>query len=335
MDDALSVLKHWRQDLEGSKQKTYKFVLQCAILSHIKERGSSDLDFDGIAKSFIKQYWNNVIYFGFRETTHDNQRPVIEDVLKGFVSREQEFMGLNWAQAKKKESDLDSLILKYWEGRGSNGPNEVILNPIKRLQVETEWLYDIKNYRLVFKQDTVRVLLDLEATLRDLTCLNWAKFIEKQNPSIPRVLKKLSALDELKERAIPKSILEFMRANDPAICFYCNRELGDGKLIEEIDHYVPYSFVFEHSLWNLVRTCKPCNGAKSDRLAPIKSGFEEKLIGLNSSRLEIRSDIFNQGADFGADHKTALQRARQICENSGFQPWPIEEHFLRIGVFTK
>jgi hypothetical protein len=330
MDDVLSVLKFWRRDLEGDKQKTYKFALQNAILSHIKHNQSMVVEFNEISKSLIKQYWNNIIYFGFRETTHENQPPVIQNVLKHFVSISEKFVGQSWFQAKKMEPDLESIILEFWCNSEANSPKKVISNPIQRLQREACWMYNIDGERIVFRQEVFGIVRDLEATLSDLTCLSWANFIEKQNPCIPRVLKKLAMLGNDQERNIPKAMVEFMRTNEPSACFYCERDFRQAGLKEEIDHFVPFSFVFEHSLWNLVRSCKACNCAKSDRIISSESQFLMKLIALNSARMRVHPKIFKNETDFGGDPEGALLRARQFCENSGFHKWAIEEYLASV-----
>ncbi len=321
MTDALSVLRRWRQDLEGSKQKTYKYALQNAILFHLKENVSPVLSFEQIGKSFVKQYWNNVVYFRFRETTHGNQLPIIGTVLTEFISQSDAHKGLTWDQANLNDPHILDRILSYWDGSSHKSINDVIINPIERLQLEPGWLYRVHDEKIEISEDVLEAMVVLWPTLRDLTSLNWAKFIEKQNPQIPRVLKKVSSLEDARERAIPGGLLTFIRENDPASCFYCEGEIGQGKLKEEIDHFVPFSFVFEHSLWNLVRSCKACNRAKSDRIIPSGSGFIRKLIDLNAARLRVNPKVFRNETDFGVDPDGALLRARQFCENSGFKIW--------------
>ena len=50
-----------------------------------------------------------------------------------------------------------------------------------------------------------------------------------------------------------------------------------------IDHFIPWSYVYDDELWNLVLSCSTCNLKKSDYLAN-----ENSLI-----KIQIRNEKFN------------------------------------------
>ena len=47
-------------------------------------------------------------------------------------------------------------------------------------------------------------------------------------------------------------------------CFYCGKPLSSDKM--DIDHFIPWSFIKDDNLWNLVLACPSCNRKKSDKL---------------------------------------------------------------------
>ena len=69
-------------------------------------------------------------------------------------------------------------------------------------------------------------------------------------------------------------------------CFYCGKELKHGDI--HVDHFIPWSFIKDDSLWNLVLSCQQCNLKKSDKLTP--NIFVDNLIQRNHVILEKNSD---------------------------------------------
>lgn len=47
-------------------------------------------------------------------------------------------------------------------------------------------------------------------------------------------------------------------------CFYCGRQLRPDKI--DVDHFIPWSFIKDDNLWNLVLACPTCNRKKNDKL---------------------------------------------------------------------
>jgi hypothetical protein len=67
-----------------------------------------------------------------------------------------------------------------------------------------------------------------------------------------------------------------------ASCFYCERAF---KGTPHIDHFIPWTFVLEDRVWNLVLACESCNGEKSDQ-TPAEV-YVEKLVGRNSQLVKL------------------------------------------------
>ena len=60
-------------------------------------------------------------------------------------------------------------------------------------------------------------------------------------------------------------------------CFYCGKLLDSGKV--NLDHFVPWSFIKDDNLWNLVLACPTCNRSKNDKLPDEK--YLELLVKRN------------------------------------------------------
>jgi hypothetical protein len=88
----------------------------------------------------------------------------------------------------------------------------------------------------------------------------------------------LTKLDESAKRSnldVYRQILfdEFESKN----CFYCGKRLRDEGI--QVDHFIPWAFIKDDKLWNMVLACSTCNNKKRDKLAP--SAYLDKLIVRN------------------------------------------------------
>jgi len=63
-------------------------------------------------------------------------------------------------------------------------------------------------------------------------------------------------------------------------CFYCEKAVSSADA--HIDHVIPWSFLFEDPLWDLVAACAQCNSGKSDWLPERR--FIDRLVLRNLHR---------------------------------------------------
>jgi 5-methylcytosine-specific restriction endonuclease McrA len=105
-----------------------------------------------------------------------------------------------------------------------------------------------------------------------------ARFLSRLN-AVPHLVEKI-------ERVVPKrsSLKAFsvqLRSLGETSCFYCRADLSDltGAVV---DHFIPWAFVYEDRIWNLVPCCQACNAKKSASL-PDEAQLA-RLIALNRRR---------------------------------------------------
>ena len=103
-----------------------------------------------------------------------------------------------------------------------------------------------------------------KVVIEKLNYYEWARFLERVNEEAVAT-KLLDKIDESAKRnnlSAYRQILyeEFESKN----CFYCGRPLQAGKI--DVDHFIPWSFIKDDNLWNLVLSCPTCNRKKNDRL---------------------------------------------------------------------
>lgn len=81
--------------------------------------------------------------------------------------------------------------------------------------------------------------------------------------------------------------LKILLDDDGACCFYCAATFSRDNP-PAVDHVIPWSFLLEDPIWDLVPACTRCNSAKSDwlpapeyieRLAARNARHEKALVG--------------------------------------------------------
>ena len=114
-----------------------------------------------------------------------------------------------------------------------------------------------------------------------ISALNFmiTRYLEKIN-FVPRIAEKVSG-------NIPRTLLThdekqtILKMHDS--CFYCNAK----KLNYSMDHVVPFNFIYQTEIFNIVPSCINCNSKKLDRL-PTQKIFDE--VKVRNKRLTLRKD---------------------------------------------
>ena len=103
-----------------------------------------------------------------------------------------------------------------------------------------------------------------KVVIEKLNYYEWARFLERVNEDSVAV-KLFDKIDESAKRnnlSMYRQILydEF----ESKTCFYCGKPLKPDKI--DVDHFIPWSFIKDDNLWNLVLACPTCNRRKNDKL---------------------------------------------------------------------
>jgi hypothetical protein len=101
----------------------------------------------------------------------------------------------------------------------------------------------------------------------------WVRFTE-QFTSAPRLHDKI---ENNKKRASVSQYRDPLKIIQGARCFY---DASHDMSLSEVDHVLPWSFVLEDKIWNLVLACRKCNNEKRDRLANVAA--LERLCSRNA-----------------------------------------------------
>lgn len=105
--------------------------------------------------------------------------------------------------------------------------------------------------------------------------MEWAKFLEKLNIGLPKIITKTEGKNMKRG-----SLTQYRQILDPFFkeCFYCKRQLSGGR-DTHVEHVIPFDYIAEDDIWNLTLVCQKCNLQKLGALPPKK--YIDKLIERN------------------------------------------------------
>ncbi|MFX1569664.1 MAG: HNH endonuclease [Promethearchaeota archaeon] len=239
-----------------------------------------------IAERFLNYYWNHSFYFNLKQGP---VKPTIvnitEELINTYIESTKSNQPIRYEKKKVHlaiENDIYRVIseivpilkkdvsYRFLELRGEN----------------LKWMYDYQKNSdyLLIKKRYLKILKENCEILYPLINSRWAQIVESFDYS-PRINKKVKFLDDKDYVRSPlKKFHTWLdKENIDHSCFICDKEILDKEL--SLDHVIPWSYLFEDNLWNLVYVHKKCNSTKSNMI-PNKIEIE-KLENRNQRLLQI------------------------------------------------
>ncbi len=312
---------------KGKKDNTYKFALARFLLDYsrkldleyinkkIQLNEDEIIEYKELAKAFLRYYWHQECKYKIRQNPNPAKPPSIIKIIrrifgteynpksfkempKELISKaEREIQQNVFGSIKQKKSQVVPRFQNISEGRSTVSKKIFYDYDGKKIKIKPRALYFFhENYYLLFK----------------VVILEWSKFLEKMN-TLPRLISKTES-DEIQRNSLAKyrKILEPYFEN----CFYCGKKL-EGQQVH-VDHFIPWSYIFEDELWNFVLSCSDCNCNKLDSLAPKR--YTEKIIERNkihrSKIPELKKSL--NVLDSGKGWEKALKDHYENCRAYGF-----------------
>jgi 5-methylcytosine-specific restriction endonuclease McrA len=263
---------------QSIKDNTYKFALTKFLLDHAHTCKTKDeclrIEYKQIAEKFLEYYWFQECKYKLKQDFKVERMPVIIRIIRKYCG--EEYIAESYEKYFKSKSELKEKMISEIE-------RTCLQDVIPRLQPKDNYtLYrhyhtlssNGKKYRLPpatqryieIDPETFLYFKQYYHELTKLLIYEWAKFLERTNFT-PRLIAKLESLGIQKRKSLTKFKKILLHQMD-AKCFYCNDPVYLDNL--HIDHFIPWSYIFEDDIWNLVISCSDCNLKKSDALAPIK-----------------------------------------------------------------
>ena len=269
---------------KGKKDNTYKFALARFLTEYssglddkyienkIKNNSSERIEFSTIAKSFLKYYWHQICKYKIRQNYHVDKHPLMVQIIHEIFGNDyipERFTKMS----PEKISNAEKMITRW-----------CFLEVIPRFQNIPEGK-NISSNKIFYEYDKESISLKPEAILffkknhsllLKAILLEWAKFLEKINIGLPRLISKIES-EEFERNNLAKYYILLKKYSHK--CFYCNNSLPNERKTVHVDHFIPWSYIFEDELWNLVLACGRCNIKKHSSLP--QEDYIEKLVKRN------------------------------------------------------
>ena len=267
----------------GSKDNTYKFALARALLDYCRDHADAsdnalEIPYEYFADKFMRYYFYQEYKFKIRQNFRPDVPPrairILRDVFgpnapgdfdmlerdKVEVAR-QRFLKVIFGHARRKTS----LVIPRFQrvARGSTSFEEPMF-----------YEYNNDKQMLTLKPGAFDFFRQNHPVFSKVVLVGWAKFLEKINPSLPMLVAKIER-DEAKRGSLTP--YRNMYLKHWCHCFYCNCRLEQEFI--QVDHFIPWSYLFDDNAWNLVLACRDCNYKKSSALPPVE--FRDELIARN------------------------------------------------------
>lgn len=256
----------------GKKDNTYKFALARVLLDYCAENRHTaygqthEISYEYLSAKFLKYYWYQECKYHIKQDFRTKSVPkvvrAIRDVFgdqtpgdfemldRGDVERaEEKIRRTVFGHAKSKTSLVVPRFQKIPSGAGSE-------------PVQIFYDYSDDEQKIYLKPEAFRFFSQNHGVLSRAVLAEWAKFLERINDSLPRLVAKIER-DEVKKGPLGQFRNLYMQYTDH--CFYCANRLESGLI--HVDHFIPWSYMYDDNAWNLVLACRGCNLKKSDSLA--------------------------------------------------------------------
>lgn len=253
---------------------SYKFGFLKAIIDNLYNVDANlKLTFNQLFSKFAEIYWNLILKYDLRQKapTNDDRKSFIEQILLS-VRDKYGIMEIIPYESLSSHMMLD--ISHQVKMKCKTYVVGALFEDTKHLfysfSKKEEWIQiNPRMYEFICKHKVV---------IEKLNYYEWARFLEKVNEdkAADHILTKIDESSKRNNLSYYRQILfdEFENKR----CFYCGKPLDPNKV--DVDHFVPWSFIKDDNLWNLVLACPTCNRSKNDRLPD--DTYLELLINRNN-----------------------------------------------------
>lgn len=193
-------------------------------------------------KNAIKQYNTDIKKYKVALTKYVPYR-----ALAGFYDRYEQGGGakVNWNRASEIVGYTQvvnrRILLPYTFDEGSQLNRVVVFNPVWKQYIQDN----------------------------SVALLGWiqhekSKWLQVNNPEVPGIVYKLSPMDaSVRKLEQVRKLWEIILQRETILDIYTNKPIENDY---DIDHFIPWSFVMNDELWNLIPMDSSLNSSKSNRL---------------------------------------------------------------------
>ena len=305
-----------------NKDNTYKFALARALLDYCRESDTKitrtyEIPYGYLSSKFLKYYWHQVCKFKIKQDFHTERTPMVVQAIESVFDKKTvgNFDELNQDHIQKAEEKILETV--FGSARSKKGVVVSKFQKIMNGRIAEEkkmfYTYNDVEQKIVLRPQAFEFFQKYNAMLSKVVTLEWTKFLERANTSLPLLASKIEK-DETKRSSLTKFRNIYLEHTDH--CFYCCNRLEPGHI--DVDHFIPWSYMFDDNPWNLVLACQGCNSRKSDSLA--EEEFKNDLIKRNKDHIH-KIDVLKKSLallNIGRGWEVEIEHHYDNCKDYGF-----------------
>ncbi len=146
------------------------------------------------------------------------------------------------------------------------------------------YFFSENHQSIILKHDWLLYFYENFNVVRSFVSWNWLDYMQRRNPSVPNLQKKLFPPDIRESIGQQKKYWKHIMTVSPLTCIFSGKPIQSSDL--SIDHFLPWSFVAHDQLWNLIPVSKSINSSKSNNLPSLDRYFR-KFVDLQHKGLSI------------------------------------------------
>lgn len=307
----------------GKKDNTYKFALARFLIeyahdlddpyikSKVEENEKEIIEFSTISKALLKYYWHQICKYKIRQNYNIEKLPSIVQIVQEIFGKEyipESFQSMDKQKIAIAERQITRRCFSDVIPRFQNIVESAHV-------VSKKVFYEYGKSSLEIKPEVLQFFREHYSLLYKAVILEWAKFLERINHGLPMLISKIEGEARFR-RSLDNYKLILGQFFDR--CFYCNNLLPIEKQLIHVDHFIPWSYIFEDEMWNLVLSCRTCNLKKHSSLP--SRDYVRSLISRNERYSNIIYPLQKSvlRLDPWGNHGAAIMRYYQNCKDYGF-----------------
>ena len=248
---------------------SYKYGFLKAIIDNLYNIGDDYvLTFNKVFQTFTVIYWNLINKYSIRQKapTKDGRESLLERVIKGLSSDYEISSDIPY-------ENIPLEIREVIEKKVKQNCKTYVVGAVYSDTKQLFYSFSKKEEKIELNPQVYDFLCRHKSAIEKINYFEWAKFLEKVNDedTTNKLISKIEHSSQRTNLSVYREIL--FNELETERCFYCGKKINMSNV--EVDHFIPWSFVKDDKIWNLVLSCKECNRKKSDKLPDLK--FMEKI----------------------------------------------------------
>ena len=290
---------------------SYKYGFLKALLDNLYNVDENlKLTFDQVFSKFGEIYWNLILKHGLKQkaSTNDERQSYLEQVLYSAAKK------YNIVEAIAYESLTADMMIDI-SHQVKMKCKKYVVGALFEDTRRIFYSFSKKEEYIQFNPGMYEFVCKHKVVIEKLNYYEWARFLERVNEE-KNTVRLLDKIDESAKRnnlSYYRNLLfnEFEVHN----CFYCGKPLRPDRI--DVDHFIPWSYVANDELWNLIPMDENLNSSKNNKL-PDWDAYYKKFCD--------NQYILNETIQTNEKAREKFEKCKQHNLNS---IWPLEELYIQ------